>query len=198
MMFLRYKDTTLKNQIAQLEKQHKHIFLINCLQMSGRHSQRFVLAFLKMVPTNYQHNCFTFVNTMDVNFTLVHKRAGLLMQVIIAVVLAYGGMLLCKLLHAEESRAYFAAFVAIIFYTIINVVVSIAHTSFVRYTMISFYVYIGLVVVLLLSAKLFSGISIWSLEEYRMMLVSISIFYVVASLLVRLIRFIYEAAEKDF
>jgi len=58
-------------------------------------------------------------------------------------------------------------------------------------------IFIGLLVVLLLSARLISGTSIWQLREYRMMLGSIVVFYIITSLLVRLIRTIWEFAEED-
>jgi hypothetical protein len=61
----------------------------------------------------------------------------------------------------------------------------------------SFYIYIALVIVLFLSAKFFSGISIWTLSIYRNMLTSVSIFYLIISVLVRGLRLIYEAAERD-
>jgi hypothetical protein len=50
---------------------------------------------------------------------------------------------------------------------------------------------------LLLAARLISGVSIWTLREYRMMLTSIIVFYIITSLLVRLIRAIWEFAEED-
>jgi hypothetical protein len=134
---------------------------------------------------------------LDVKFTLVKRKASPVVQVVIALAIGWTGMLACKIFQLENSRAYFAAFVGIIFFCLINTVVSIAYNSFLRYTVISYYIYIGLVVVLLLSAKLFSGISIWKLESYRNMLVSISIFYLIASLMVRGIRYIYEIAESD-
>ena len=133
---------------------------------------------------------------LEVKFTLVKRKASPLVQVGIALAIGWAGMLVCKIFQLENSRAYFAAFVGIIFFCLINTVVSIAYNSFLRYTVISYYIYIGLVVVLLLSAKFFSGISIWKLESYRNMLVSISIFYLIASLMVRGIRYIYEIAER--
>jgi hypothetical protein len=135
---------------------------------------------------------------MDMDFTLASKRASPMVQALASLLIGWVGMVLCKVFGAAPGTEYFAAMVAIIFYTIINTVVSIAHTSFMRYTVPSYYLYIGLLVVVLLSAKFVSGISIWLLEEYRMMLITITMFYAVVSLLVRVMRAIYEAAENDF
>jgi hypothetical protein len=108
------------------------------------------------------------------------------------------GMLICKLFHIPGSPEYFAAFIAIIFYCLLNTVVSLAHPSFFRYTIPSYYLFIGLLIVLLLSARYTSGVSIWTLEEYRMMLLSIVVFYVMASILVRVVRYIYDMALNDY
>jgi hypothetical protein len=78
-----------------------------------------------------------------------------------------------------------------------NAVVSVFHETFMKYTGPSWMIFIGLIVVLLLSARLISGVSIWSLREYRMMLGSIVVFYIISSLLVRLVRAIWEFAEED-
>ncbi len=134
----------------------------------------------------------------EVNFTIVKKRATPLVQFVLAVLIGWLGMGICKLLHLETGTEYFAAFIAIILFCLINVVVSLAYESFLRYTVLCWYLYILLAGVLLLSAKFISGISIWNLYEYRMMLISISLFYLLASTLVRGIRLIYSAAEKGF
>ena len=134
----------------------------------------------------------------EMTFTIIKKRATPLIQFVAAVVIGWLGMVLCKLLHLHDGEEYFAAFIAIILFTLINVVVSLAYESYLRYTVPCYYLYILLVVILFLTAKFFSGISIWALSEYRMMLISISLFYLVASNMVRGIRFIYEAAESGF
>ncbi|MES2622374.1 MAG: hypothetical protein V4615_16095 [Bacteroidota bacterium] len=134
---------------------------------------------------------------MELNFTLLKQRATPLYQLALALAIGLGGMVVSKMVHAESGTEYFAAMVAIILYVLINTVVSLAYTSYFRYTIPSYYVYVALVVILFLSAKLFSGISIWTLPIYRDMVTSVSIFYLVVSTLVRVIRLIYEAAEKD-
>jgi hypothetical protein len=134
---------------------------------------------------------------MELNFTILKHRATPLYQFALAVVVSGAGMLICKTVHVEKGTEYFAAMVGIILYTILNTVVSVAYSSFLRYTMPSFYIYIALVIVVFLSAKFFSGISIWTLPIYRNMLTSVTIFYFIISLLVRGLRLIYEAAEND-
>lgn len=134
----------------------------------------------------------------EMNFTIVKKRATPLIQFIAALLVGWSGMAICKLLHLHNAEEYFAAFIAILFFCLINVVVSLAYDSYLRYTIPGYYLYVLLAAILLLSAKFISGISIWSLTEYRMMLVSISIFYLMASNLVRVMRLIYDAAEKEF
>jgi hypothetical protein len=135
---------------------------------------------------------------MDIDFTIVRKRASPLVQFVVSLLIGWSGMGICKLLHATPSTEYFASFIAIIFFCLINIVVSIAYQSYLRYTIPSFYLYILLVVVLFLSAKFLSGVSIWDLYEYRMMLISVTIFYFIGSNMVRILRLIYDAAEKGF
>lgn len=135
---------------------------------------------------------------LEVNFTVAKHRISPFIQVGIALGIGWIGMLICKLFHLPAASPYFAAFIAIIFYALLNTVVSLAHASFFKYTVPSYYVFIGLLIVLLLSARYLSGISIWNLEEYRMMLLSIALFYAIASILVRAVRFIYDAALNDY
>lgn len=139
---------------------------------------------------------FCFV--VQINFTLLKKRITPLYQLAVAIIIGWAGMLVCRFVHHEPAAEYFAAMVAIIFYVIMNTIVSLAYTSFLRYTMPSFYIYILLVAVLFFTAKQLSGISIWTLSIYKMMLVSVSIFYFMVGVMVRVIRVIYEAAESGF
>ncbi len=134
----------------------------------------------------------------EINFTIVQRKANPWIQFGLALATAFSGMLICKIAHAGGGAEYFAAMVGIILYTIMNTVVSIAHGSFVRYTVPSYYIYIIMVAILFKSAKILSGISVLTLTEYRMMLLSVTLFYFVASVLVRLLRIIYEMAERDF
>ena len=134
----------------------------------------------------------------EVNFTIVKKRASPLVQFALAVLIGWAGMGICRLLHLEKGTEYFAAFIAIILFCLINVVVSLAYESFLRYTVLCWYLYILLVGLLLLSAKFSSGICIWNLYEFRMKLISVSLFYLLSSTMVRGIRLIYSAAEQGF
>ena len=134
----------------------------------------------------------------EINFTLVNQRANKTAQFAVSLTIGWLGMIVCKLSHANPGKEYFAGLIGIIFYAIINTVISLAHKSFFRYTLPSYYLYLFLVAILFLSAKFLSGISIWNLEEYRMMILSISVFYFIVSVAVRAIKYIYEAAEEDF
>lgn len=134
---------------------------------------------------------------MAVNLTIAKQKATPINQALAALVIGLLGMALCKLLQIEGSYLYFAAMVGIILFTIINTVVSLNHANFLRYTVPSYYVYVVLVALLFLAAKGLSGISIWSLPIYRMMITSITIFFFISSTLVRIIRLIYEMAESE-
>jgi len=107
------------------------------------------------------------------------------------------GMICCHFIFRGDTFEFMAAFTGIVLFSVMNSVVSVMHESFVKYTWPSWMIFIGLLVVLLLSARLISGTSIWQLREYRMMLGSIVVFYIITSLLVRLIRTIWEFAEED-
>lgn len=133
---------------------------------------------------------------MEIGFVFVQKKVTPVVQVVFAFIIGLVGMSVCKLVSFTPGTEYFVAYLAIIFFALINIVVSLAFTSFLRYTMPSFYLYVLLVAALFLLAKFFSGISIWALTEYRMMLLPVTLFFFMASIFVRGIRFIYEAAEK--
>ncbi len=111
--------------------------------------------------------------------------------------LAYVGMIFCHFAFRGDSFEFMAAFTGIVLYCIMNAVVSVMHESFMKYTWPSWMIFIALLVILLLSARIMSGISIWKLGEYRMMLGSVIAFYFIASLLVRVVRMLWEFAEAD-
>ncbi|MFN8298714.1 MAG: hypothetical protein U0T75_06375 [Chitinophagales bacterium] len=134
----------------------------------------------------------------DMDFTIVRQRLTPLMQLVVALIVGWAGMLISKFTHQEVSTPYFAAFIGIIFFTIMNTVVSLANPSFVKYTVVSYGVYILLLALLLLSAKFVSGISIWDLWIYRMMTTSVTMFYVIVSILIRAVRFLFDIAQEDF
>jgi|ERR1043165_9724593 hypothetical protein len=138
-----------------------------------------------------------FCVVQELTFTIVKKRVTPLIQFVAALVIGWTGMGICRLAQTHAGEEYLAAFIALIFFCLINVVVSLAYESFLRYTMPCIYLYILLVVILFLSAKQLSGISIWTLYEYRMMLFSISVFYVMASIMVRGVKMIYDAASNE-
>jgi glucan phosphoethanolaminetransferase (alkaline phosphatase superfamily) len=119
------------------------------------------------------------------------KQAG------ISAAIALLGMGFCKLFLSGNGIEYAAAFTGIVFFVVVNCAMSIFHTEFVKYTLPSYGLFMLMVAILLLSAKFLSGISIWNLAEYRFMLTSVTIFYLVTSILVRVIRAIYDFAEEE-
>jgi hypothetical protein len=120
-----------------------------------------------------------------------------LRQAVACAAISLIGMIICHFVFRGDSFEFMAAFTGIVFFSVMNSVISVFHETFIKYTWPSWMLFIGLLVVLLLSARLISGISIWSLREYRMMLGSIVAFYIITSLMVRLIRVIWEFAEED-
>ena len=120
-----------------------------------------------------------------------------LRQALACLIISSLGIVFCHFIFRGSSNEFLAAFSGIMFYSIMNPVLSIFHESFVKYTWPSWLFYSGLIVILLLAAKLASGTSIWALPEYRMMLGSIVAFYIITSLMVRMIRAIWEFAENE-
>lgn len=135
---------------------------------------------------------------MPIDFTIAHQKFTPWRQVVATVVIALAGMLVVKISPLEPRFEYFVVMVSLVFFSIFNTLVSLAYPSFFRYTVPSYYLYIAMSAVLLLTAKFLSDISIWDLWEYRMMYLSLTVFYFVISVLVRIIRAIYELGEKGF
>lgn len=133
----------------------------------------------------------------DMDFTIVKQRMTPWVQLIVALIIGWTGMAIVKLTHQEASIAYFAAFIGIIFFTIMNTVVSLANDSFLKYTVVSYGVYALLLVILLLSAKFISGISIWNLWTYQMFASSVTLFYFIISILIRAVHFLFDIAQRE-
>lgn len=129
------------------------------------------------------------------NFLLT--RASPFYQLLASGLLAVVVMIVCRVFVAGNAFEYSGAFIGIVFFALINSVISVFHASFKTYTLPSYALYFLLAAVLLLSAKALTGISIWSLAEYRFMFTSVTIFYLTTSVLVRVIRGIYEFAENE-
>ncbi|MFN8285923.1 MAG: hypothetical protein U0V74_04170 [Chitinophagales bacterium] len=134
----------------------------------------------------------------EIVFTVVKQRVTPITQGVVALAVGLVGMLIVKAGGISTGSEYFSAIVAIILFTILNTVVSVANESYTKYTVPSYGVYLVIVAVLFLSAKLFSGLSVWETSNwvYRMMITSITLFYVIISVLVRAIRFLYDMAES--
>lgn len=96
-----------------------------------------------------------------------------------------------------NANEFSGAFIGILFYAIINNVLSIFNSSFKKYSLPSYGYYFLLVAMLLLFAKFLSHKSIWELPEFRFMFSAVTIFYLTTSVLVRIIRAIYEFALAE-
>src|SRR5690606_8101484 len=108
-----------------------------------------------------------------------------LLQAVCALAIGLLGVVITKLAGMETYYQFVFAYTGIVIYCLANTIVSIFHDSFVRYTLVSWWIYAGLVIVLLLAARFVSGVSIREHREFIQMLISLTIFYVMASLIVR-------------
>lgn len=120
-----------------------------------------------------------------------------LVQGALTLVVGIVGMLMSKLIGAESYFVFILSFVAIVFYSLMNNVLSIFQESFQKYTWPSWGVFIVLIVVLLLSARGLTGESIRQHSEFIKILLSVVLFYFVLSLMMRIIRAMWEFAEND-
>ena len=107
------------------------------------------------------------------------------------------GMIICHFLFRGEAFEFMAAFTGIVLFSIMNSVISVFHETFAKYTWPSWMIFIVLLIVLLLAARFISGTSIRAHREYVMMLSSVVVFYIITSLLVRVVRAIWEFAEDE-
>jgi len=120
-----------------------------------------------------------------------------LVQGALTLVVGIVGMLMSKLIGAESYFVFILSFVAIVFYSLMNNVLSIFQESFQKYTWPSWGVFIVLIVVLLLSARGLTGESIRQHSEFIKILLSVVLFYFVLSLMMLIIRAMWEFAEND-
>jgi len=127
----------------------------------------------------------------------IANRFSPLRQALACAALTLTGMVFCHFIFRGSSFEFMAAFTGVVLFSVMNSVLSVFHESFVKYTWPSWWAFLGLLVVLLLSARYISGVSIRTHREYLMMLGSIVVFYIITSLLVRLVRTIWEFAEED-
>ena len=120
-----------------------------------------------------------------------------LRQGLFALTLGVVGIVFCKLVSFSASAQFSLAFTGIILYCLLNSIISVFNPSFTKYTWPSWGVFAVLVIILLLTARYISGESIQAHKEFIKMLLSVSLFYMVLSVLVRLIRAMWEFAEND-
>ena len=119
------------------------------------------------------------------------KRIPPVVQTCIGFLLGLGSIIVINVTKPEVAAEFMGVFTGILFFILINCLLSLFHPSFQRYTLPSFLFYILLLAGLLQAAKRFSGESIWNHGAYQGMAVTLSLFYVVLSFLARIIRAIY-------
>ena len=125
------------------------------------------------------------------------EKLSLFRQFLISLMLGLMFMLITRLSEMGGGAEFGAGFSGILFYTVMSSFLSVFHDSFVKYTLRSYGWYLLLAIILLLSARLLSGLSIWTLPEYRAMFLAVSIFYFITSLAARIIRAVYHFAETS-
>ena len=121
-----------------------------------------------------------------------------LTQAAVALLFGLAGIVVTKFVFSETYYQFLFAFTGIVIYCLANVIISVSHDSFVRYTIVSWWLYIALIIVLLLTARFVSGEHITQHnKEFIQMLVSLTLFYVLASLAVRGIRAILDFIDNE-
>lgn len=118
-------------------------------------------------------------------------------QGVLSLIIGIVGMLIAKIAGIESYFVFVFSFVAIVFYSLMNNVLSIFQPSFQKYTYPSWGIFVILVVVLLLGARTLTGESIQQHGEFIKILLSVVLFYFVLSLMMRIIRAMWEFAEND-
>ncbi len=106
-------------------------------------------------------------------------------------------ILFSRLFSNDTMYCFLFAFVAIVAYCITNAFFSLFNESFVTYVWPSWGVFVLLTVLLLLFARLVSNTSVQEHKEFLQMLISVVIFYVLFSLMMRLMRMLWQYAEAD-
>lgn len=106
-------------------------------------------------------------------------------------------ILFSRMASNDTMYPFLFAFVAIVAYCITNSFFSLFNESFVRYVWQSWGVFVLLTTLLLLFARIISNTSIQEHKEFIQMLFSVVIFYVLFSLMMRLMRVLWQYAEAD-
>jgi hypothetical protein len=118
-------------------------------------------------------------------------------QGVLALIIGVVGMLMAKIIGTESYFIFIFSFVAIVFYSLINNILSLFHTSLKKYTYPSWAIFIILIVVLLLGARVLTGESIQEHKEFIKILMSVGLFYFLLSFMMRIIKAMWEFAEND-
>lgn len=106
-------------------------------------------------------------------------------------------MLLSRVISNDTMYSFLFAFVAVVAYCITNAFFSLFNESFVAYVWPSWGVFLVLTALLLLFARIVSNTSIQEHKEFIQMLISVVIFYMLFSLMMRLMRMLWQYAEAD-
>lgn len=125
------------------------------------------------------------------------QKATPIIQASITVALSLTLIVLSKLSGFATYYQFLLAFIGIAVFCLFNLIISISHSSFVRYTVLSWWMYIALIILLLLAARFSSGVSIQQHPEFIQMLISLSIFYIVGSIAVRGIRAVMDFIDNE-
>jgi drug/metabolite transporter (DMT)-like permease len=118
-------------------------------------------------------------------------------QGVVSLLLGVLLILLSRMLSSDTMYPFLFAFVAVVAYCITNAFFSLFNNSFARYVWPSWGIFVVLTALLLLFARFVSNTSIQEHREFIQMLISVVIFYVLFSLMMRLMRMLWQYAEAD-
>lgn len=118
-------------------------------------------------------------------------------QGLVSLLLGIVLILVSRVISTDTMYSFLFAFVAIVAYCITNAFFSLFNTSFATYVWPSWGVFVVLTAALLLFARFVSNTSIQEHREFIQMLISVVIFYVLFSLMMRLMRMLWLYAEAD-
>jgi hypothetical protein len=118
-------------------------------------------------------------------------------QALFGLALGLVGMTIAHFAVKGEGYEFIAAFIGLLMFIVINAFASITGEGFIKYTLPSFGIYIVLLAALMFLARLISGTSIFEYYPYQMMVVAFSGFYIIATIIARLIKALYEFSNED-
>ncbi|MFN8310996.1 MAG: hypothetical protein U0T73_13620 [Chitinophagales bacterium] len=131
---------------------------------------------------------------MPADFTTSFKP---IYQALVSLLIGWIAIGVAHVAVPAQGYEFAGALVALVLFGIANAFGSVFHPKFQTYTLPSWGLFLLLLIVLLLSARAASGSSIRKYHEYILSVGSICAFYFVVSILVRVIRALWEFAEAD-